>query len=372
MKNTFGTNFCVTISGESHGNGICVIVDGVPSGIPFSNEFIAHHLSLRRPSGAISTARQEKDEFSVISGVFNGYTTGTPICILIPNADTKSKDYSKTKNIPRPGHADYTAHMKYFGFEDHRGGGHFSGRITAGIVAAGAIAMQVLKTHGIYIGTHVKSCGGIFDREFNNNDLKGDIDLLNTLSFPVLDNNCADGMKELITSLKQELDSVGGVTESIVIGMPTGIGEPFFDSLESVISHCVFSVPGIKGIEFGAGFSFANMKGSEANDPFTINDYKITTTTNNNGGINGGISNGMPIVFRCAVKPTPSIMKEQASVNLMSFENTSLTIEGRHDPAIIHRAAHVITAVTAIAILDALEARFGECLIGLDKKVDQI
>lgn len=368
MKNTFGNNFAVTISGESHGGGICVIIDGVPSGIAIDRKIIEDFLTLRRPAGKISTARQETDDFSILSGIFEGHTTGTPICISIPNSDTRSRDYSKTKDLPRPGHADYSGHIKYNGFEDYRGGGHFSGRITSGIVAAGSIAMAVLNKYGIYIGTHVAKCGGISDRKLNEKDLLADINTLNTMSFPVLDENSANSMRELISSIREKLDSIGGITETVVIGVPAGVGEPFFDSLESVISHGLFSVPGIKGVEFGAGFGFADMTGKTANDGFYIDGKDIKTYTNNNGGINGGISNGMPIVFRCAVKPTPSIMSEQSTVNMNTFENAKLTIEGRHDPAIIHRASIVITSVAAIALLDMLETRFGECLAGLERK----
>ena len=367
MKNTFGNNFAVTISGESHGGGICVIIDGVPSGVAVSRDTIAHFLTLRRPAGKISTARQEADDFSVLSGIFEGVTTGTPICIVIPNSDTRSRDYSKIKDLPRPGHADYSGHIKYLGFEDYRGGGHFSGRITSGIVAAGAVALEVLKKYGITLGTHVKKCGGISDREFNAADYCSDIEALNNMTFPVLDDNKADDMKKAIENARNELNSIGGITETAVIGMPSGVGEPFFDSVESMISHCLFSVPGIKGVEFGAGFSFADMMGNEANDQFYSENGRIKTHTNNNGGINGGITNGMPIIFRCAVKPTPSIMREQSTVNMQTLENTSLTIEGRHDPAIIHRASIVITCITAIALLDLLETRFGECLTGLSK-----
>ncbi|MBE6543290.1 MAG: chorismate synthase [Ruminococcaceae bacterium] len=368
MKNTFGNNFAVTISGESHGGGICVIIDGVPSGIAIERSQIEDLLTLRRPAGKISTARQEGDSFTIMSGIFEGYTTGTPICISIPNSDTRSRDYEKTKDLPRPGHADYSGHIKYCGFEDYRGGGHFSGRITAGIVAAGAVAMAVLNKYGIYIGTHVAKCGGVLDRKLNERDLVGDICTLNTMSFPVLDNDSAIAMKDIIASAAKNLDSIGGITETAVVGVPAGVGEPFFDSLEGVISHGLFSVPGIKGVEFGSGFGFANMTGKDANDAFYMDGGVVKTYTNNNGGINGGISNGMPIVFRCAVKPTPSIMREQSTVNMRTKEDAKLTIEGRHDPAIIHRASIVITSVTAIAILDMLETRYGECLECLEGK----
>ncbi len=361
MKNSFGNNFTVTIAGESHGDGITVIIDGVIPGVKIDREVIEHALYLRRPSGEVSTKRQEADDFKILSGIFEGYTTGTPIAIFIPNTNTKSKDYSATRPFPRPGHADYSGHVKYMGFEDYRGGGHFSGRITSGIVAAGAIAGEILKKYGIKCGTHVQSCGGVYDRFLNENDYNSDIDILNKLNFPVLDEEAKDAMKKVIKTASENRDSVGGITETVITGLEAGVGEPWFDSVESMISHAVFSVPGIKGIEFGAGFSFAGMTGSKANDPFFMDGDKIKTKTNNNGGINGGITNGMPILFRCAVKPTPSIYKEQQTVNMLTGEDAAIEIVGRHDPAIIHRASIVITSVTNIAILDLLTTRFGYC-----------
>lgn len=361
MKNSFGNNFTVTLAGESHGEGITVIIDGAAPGIKIDRETIEHALYLRRPSGEVSTKRQEADDFKILSGIFEGFTTGTPITIFIPNANTKSKDYDKTRPFPRPGHADYSGHIKYMGYEDYRGGGHFSGRITSGLVAAGAIAGEILKQYGIKCATHVQSCGGVYDRFLNENDYNSDIDMLNTMNFPVLDEEAREAMKDVIKTAAENLDSVGGITETVVTGLEAGVGEPWFDSVESMISHAIFSVPGIKGIEFGAGFSFAGMTGSRANDPFFMADGKIKTKTNNNGGINGGITNGMPILFRCAVKPTPSIYKQQQTVNMLTSEDATIEIAGRHDPAIIHRAAIVITSVTNIAILDLLTTRFGYC-----------
>ncbi len=358
MKNTFGNNFTVTLFGESHGVGIGAVIDGIAPGIPVDEEYIKLRLSMRRPSGAISTSRREPDEFTIQSGVFEGYTTGTPICIVIPNVSQHSKDYSETRSKARPGHADFTAYCKYHGFEDYRGGGHFSGRITAALVAAGAIAELALKNKGISIGTHIKSCAGVEDRDFL--DLKTDIEALATRDFGVLDMKIAEEMTEKIEKAKQNLDSVGGVLETAVLGMPAGVGEPWFDTVEGVLSHALFSIPAIKGIEFGLGFRFSEQFGSTANDPFGIDEEgNIITTKNSNGGINGGITNGMPIIFKCAVKPTPSIALAQDTVDFIKKENTRLEIKGRHDPCIVHRARIVVESVTAIALYDLLATRYG-------------
>ena len=357
MKNTFGQSVSVTVFGESHGEAIGAIIDGLAPGIRVDTDNIEKKLSLRRPSGKISTSRCEGDEFSIISGVFNGYTTGTPICILIPNKSTKSSDYDTLLDKPRPGHADYTAACKYHGFQDPRGGGHFSGRITAPIVAAAALIEPALKEKGIFVATHISSLCGIADDSFG--DYLKDAEALADKSFPTISDECGRKMREAIEAIASEGDSVGGILESVIYGLPGGLGEPYFDSLESTISHAVFSVPGVKGIEFGLGFGFANLKGSEANDPIRTDGKKIYTKTNNNGGINGGISNGMPITLRTAIKPTPSVFKEQDTVSLSKMQNERLTISGRHDPAIIHRARAVIDATLILAVADALAVRYG-------------
>lgn len=357
MKNTLGQNVAITLFGESHGEAIGAVVDGLAAGIKVDEEFIKSQLSLRRPVGSISTPRVEADEFKILSGVFNGYTTGTPICIVIPNENTKSKDYSEIRSKARPSHADYTAFAKYHGFEDFRGGGHFSGRITAGIVAAGAIAISALKNKGIYIGTHISRCAGIDDVGFG--DYEKDIKSLSDMQFAVLDSSKAEQMQSEILKAKADGDSVGGVLETAVIGMPEGVGEPWFDSIESLLSHALFSIPAVKGVEFGAGFSIADMRGSSANDEMRIENGKVVTKTNNNGGINGGITNGMPITFRCAVKPTPTIGKTQETVDFIKNENTELLAGGRHDPSIIHRARVVVDSITALVLIDILSGRFG-------------
>ena len=357
MKNSFGNNLVVTLFGESHGEYIGAVIDGISPGIRVDFDYIDKKLALRRPQGKISTQRVEKDEYSIISGVYEGYTTGTPFTVIIPNSNKKSGDYKSLAKTPRPSHADYTAECKYHGFSDPRGGGHFSGRITAALVFVGALLGAALEKKGIFIGTHISSLHGIKDRGFIN--YKEDFDLLSATPFPVLDKDSANQMNALIEAAAEKKDSVGGILESAIIGVPAGVGEPWFDTAEGLLSHALFSIPGIKGVEFGLGFGFDGAYGSEANDPFGIANGRVVTKTNNNGGINGGITNGMPIIFRTAVKPTPSIFKEQKSVDLNSLTETSITIEGRHDPAIIHRARSVVDAVSAIVIADMLIGRFG-------------
>ena len=357
MKNTFGNSIALTLFGESHGAQIGAVIDGLAPGIRIDEDFIRAQLDKRRPAGKISTARHEADEFQIVSGVFEGRTTGTPLTILIPNTAQHSKDYSATRSLARPGHADYTAYAKYHGFEDYRGGGHFSGRVTAALVAAGAIMIAALRGKGIVIGTHIASCAGIADRGFD--DVEADIKSLNDLTFAVLDSAKDVQMKAAIEAAAAEGDSVGGVLETAVLGMPAGVGEPWFDTVEGVLSHALFSVPAVKGVQFGDAFGMVNGRGSDYNDTFYISDKEIKTRTNHNGGINGGITNGMPIVFRCAVKPTPSIFKAQETVDFMKGENSVLELKGRHDPAIIHRARVVVDSVTALAIADLLAMRFG-------------
>ncbi len=364
MKNTIGNSVTVTLFGESHGEAIGCVIDGIAPGVSVDEVFIASQMEKRKGINAISTPRREADEVKILSGVFEGKTTGTPICLMIENGDTKSKDYSLTRFIARPGHADYTAECKYHGFQDFRGGGHFSGRLTAPLVAAGAIAISALKNKGIYIGTHIARCGGICDRSFEN--IKEDIELLDSLEMPVL---CEDNRREMLSyieNVRADGDSVGGILSTAVIGMPEGVGEPWFDSVESMLSHALFSIPAVKGVEFGRGFGFSSMRGSDANDPFRVKDGKIVTLTNNNGGVNGGITNGMPITFNLAVKPTPSIYKSQQTVDFEKREDTVLDIKGRHDPAIIHRARVVVDSITALVLCDLLTTRFGTDYLGSD------
>ena len=357
MKNTFGTSVAVTLFGESHGEYIGATLDGLAPGIEIDQAYIANMLTLRRPAGKISTPRQEQDAYKLVSGILNGKTTGTPITILIPNENVKSGDYAAMQTVARPSHADYAADCKYHGFQDSRGGGHFSGRITAALVAAGAICKCALEKKGILIGTHVKKCAGISDREFV--DLTSDIQTLNAMTFAALDKARGEKMQATILAAAAEGDSVGGILETAVIGVPEGVGEPWFDTMEGMLCHMLFSIPAVKGVEFGAGFGIADMRGREANDPFRMEDGRVTTATNNSGGINGGITNGMPIIFRTAIKPTPTIFQLQNTVDFRTRTDVVLEPKGRHDPAIVHRARVVQDAAAAIVLCDALALRFG-------------
>lgn len=363
MKNSFGSSITLTVFGESHGECIGAVLDGMPAGIKVDDGFIRHQLSRRRPSGAVSTSRVEADKYSIVSGVFGGFTTGTPICIIIPNTGSRSADYDLYSHVARPGHADFTAYCKYHGFQDFRGGGHFSGRITAAAVAAGAIVISALGQAGIRVGTHILRLGDVSDRPFC--DISEDISRLSSMNFPVLDAAAAERMTDEVLLAKQDGDSIGGILQTAVTGLPAGVGEPMFDTFEGVLSHALFAVPGIKGVQFGSGFEGCTGRGSSFNDSFCISDGAVRTRTNNSGGINGGITNGMPVVFSCAVRPTPSISKKQETVDFVKKEETTVEITGRHDPAIIHRAAVVVDSITAIAAADLLAQRFGtDHLIG--------
>lgn len=356
MSATFGRNLRMTIFGESHGKGIGLVLDGLPPGTPIEEEFIKEEMARRAPGkNQMSTQRQEKDAFIIESGVFEGKATGTPLCVLIPNSDQHSKDYSLLKDVMRPGHADYAGKVRYKGFNDYRGGGHFSGRLTAPLVFTGAVARTVLAQKGIVVGAHVARIGKITDDLFNPlGEMTERLMALRKFTLPVLDDGKASLMEAEIMAAREQMDSVGGIVEVMAAGMPPGIGDPFFDSLESRLSHALFSVPAVKGIEFGAGFALAARKGSEANDPMTFDKGNVRTTRNNNGGITGGITNGMPVLFRVAIKPTPSIGQPQQTVNVTEGKDTVLEIKGRHDPCIVPRAVPVIEAVTAWVLLDML------------------
>ena len=355
MKNTFGSSISVTVFGESHGDCIGAVLDGLPAGIEIDRGFISSQLEKRRPSGKISTSRAERDEFQIVSGCFNGKTCGTPLTIIIPNENTRSRDYDYGR--ARPGHADYTAFLRYAGSEDYRGGGHFSGRVTAALTAAGAVALHALSAKGIALATHIYECAGVRDRGFEN--YKSDFEKLNNTYFAVLDDNAAQKMQEQIIAAKNDGDSVGGILETVITGMPAGVGDPWFDSAEGMLSHALFSVPAVKGIEFGDGCALAKMRGSTANDPFCIENGRVVTAKNSNGGINGGITNGMPVIVRTAIKPTPTIFKEQQTVNFIKNENTTLAAKGRHDPCIVHRARVVVDSVCALTLADLLASRYG-------------
>lgn len=361
MKNSIGTSVILTLAGESHGEAIVAVLDGFAPGVPVDESFIARQLGKRRPQGPTDTARREPDEFRIISGVFEGHTTGAPITILIPNIDTRSADYAPTHTLARPSHADYSAHVKYDGFEDWRGGGHFSGRITAGIVATGAIAIDALRRKGITVGTHILSCAGVQDTPFDGVDpglTASQAQRAASLDFPVL-SDVREQMEARILEAKADGDSVGGTIQTAVCGLPAGVGEPWFGSLEGVISNALFSIGGIKGVEFGSGFGLADMRGSQANDSFFIKDGEVRTASNRNGGVNGGISNGMPLIFNAVVKPTPSIAKAQQTIDTSSLNEAVLELRGRHDPAIVRRICIVVSSLVAIVLCDMLALRFG-------------
>ncbi len=354
MGANWGHSLRVSIFGESHGKAIGINIDGLPGGVELNLDRIEREMDRRVPGkNSFSTQRKESDTFEILSGFYEGKTTGAPLCIIIRNEDKKSKDYSLLKEVMRPSHSDYPAFVKYHGYNDVRGGGHFSGRITAPIVFAGSVAKEILAKKGIYIGAQIKS---IKDLE---------IESLKCLSREVFEELACKEMaiyndekivevKKLIEEARKDQDSLGGVIECYTIGVPSGIGEPFFDSLESSIAHLAFSVPAVKGIEFGRGFEITTLKGSEANDEYYFKDGEVKTKSNNNGGILGGISNGMPIIFRVAIKPTPSISKKQNSINIRKNENAELIIEGRHDPCIVPRAVVVIESIMALALLDKI------------------
>lgn len=355
MKNTFGQSISLTVFGESHGAGVGVVLDGLCSGLAVNDASIKTALSRRAPSTSTDTARRERDAYQILSGVFNGKTTGTPICIFIPNENTDSKAYEY--GIARPSHADYAAFCKYGGYEDYRGGGHFSGRVTAGIVATGAILKDALKGLGISIGTHILECANVRDNEFN--DIQNEVLSLDCAKFPVLNEDKAKEMIACVEQAKANLDSVGGITQTAIVGLPAGVGEPMFDSVEGMLSHAMFAIGAVKGIEFGKGFELGKMLGSSANDAFVIEDGKVKTSTNNNGGINGGITNGMPVLFNLAIKPTPSIAQKQNTVDFINGKQTEIEIVGRHDPAIVRRICPVVDSVSALVVCDLLAQRYG-------------
>ena len=354
MNNTFGRSAALTIFGESHGVSIGAVLDGLPAGEAIDWDIVRTEMARRAPGrNAMSTARSEADAFEVQSGFFNGYTTGTPLCAVIRNGDHRSKDYDQLRHIMRPGHADYSGKIRYGGYNDFRGGGHFSGRLTAPLVFAGAVASQMLKRRGVAVGAHILQIGSVRDASFNPlGEGEALFASLKQETLPVLDKTKQEVMEREIMAAKGELDSVGGIIECIITGLPAGLGNPFFDSVESALSHMMFSVPAVKGIEFGDGFSLASMRGSRANDAFYYDGAAVKTKTNRNGGINGGITNGMPVIFRIAVKPTPSISRPQETIDTDTQENCTLETKGRHDPCIVQRAVPVIEAAASWAILD--------------------
>lgn len=356
MSSTWGNNIQVSIFGESHGNAIGVSVQGFPAGEAIDMAELSAFLERRKPGkNPLSTPRKEADEPNFISGIQENILTGTPLCAVIVNKNTRSGDYKGFENTPRPGHADYTATMKWQGNADIRGGGHFSGRLTAPLCIAGGIAKQILHRRGIDIGAHIRSVGTTEDSAFPLYPTKVLFDTIAAKDFPVIDDTRGETMKEAILSAKNNNDSIGGTVECAVTGLPVGLGGPMFGGMESHISAAMFGIPAVKGIEFGSGFHGSKCLGSQNNDAFCFDEQgNVATETNHCGGILGGISNGMPLTFRIALKPTPSIGKPQQTVDLEKKEITTIAIEGRHDPCIVHRAVPVVEAVTALAILDIL------------------
>lgn len=352
MSSTYGDNLKLSIFGQSHASAIGMTLDGIPAGLKIDTNQLAQFLERRAPGrNAYSTSRKEADMPQFLCGIQDDYTCGAPICAVIYNTNTRSTDYSNIKDCPRPGHADYTAEIKYGGYQDVAGGGHFSGRLTAPLCIAGGLCKQWLEEMGIEIGAHILNIHGQSDYPFNPmnpqiNDVLKD--------FPVLNNDCKEKMLREIEMARTNGDSVGGIIECAVNGLPVGIGEPMFGGLESKIASIVYGIPAVKCVEFGIGSRAALLFGSECNDPFTMNDGHIETETNNSGGILGGISNGMPLIFRATVKPTPSIAKAQQSISFSQQINTQLSIHGRHDPCIVPRAVPVVEAATAIAIYDLI------------------
>ncbi len=361
QRNSFGSFINITLFGESHGPMVGVVIDGLAPGLIIDKDFISFEMDKRRAVGAISTARQEDDQVEFLSGVYEGHTTGTPLCLVVHNKNTRPSDYDSLYNIPRPGHADFTGRMKYRGYADPRGGGHFSGRLTAPLVAAGAIFRQLLAQQGILLGTHLCSCATLEDALLPEDEpsLRVALTQLNEKRFATLDDDIGMQMQNAIVAAKNGGDSVGGALETAVVGLPAGLGEPFFASVESELSALLFSIPAIKGVEFGLGFGFAYMNGSQANDAFCLREGQIQTTTNFNGGVNGGITNGMPLIVRSVVKPTPSISLAQKSVDFVSGNEVTLQLKGRHDPCILHRARAVADAVVAFGLCDLLCQQYG-------------
>jgi len=350
MGNSLGKLFTITSFGESHGRCVGIIIDGCPAGLSITEADIQSEVNKRKPrAGMGATDRVEEDKVQILSGVFNGMATGAPICLLVWNKDVDSTAYEEARFLPRPGHADYTAFMKYGGFNDFRGGGRFSGRITATFVMAGAVAKKLLNLIGVEVLAHTIEIGGIRAEPKGIDEIKQNVE-----QNPVkcADLKAAEEMVRAIEQAKEEGDSLGGLIEGIALNVPVGLGEPVFDTLDGELAKALFAIPAIKGVEFGSGFSAAGKRGSENNDPFTIRNNKIETVTNNAGGILGGISNGMPIVVRVVVKPTSSIARSQQTVNIKSMESTSLAVKGRHDVCIAPRAVAVVESMMAVILCD--------------------
>ncbi len=354
MSSTYGKSLSLTIFGQSHGAAVGMTLDGIPAGLPVDTEKLQYFLNRRAPGQSqFTTPRKEEDIPQFLSGILDGYTCGAPIAAIIPNRNTRSGDYANLKDCPRPGHADYTAQIKYKGYQDSAGGGHFSGRLTAPLCIAGGLCLQWLEQKGIRIRCHISEIAGIPDGPAILDPVNPDLDAIKE-AFPVVNEDAGEQMKNAITTAFKNSDSVGGIVECFATGLPAGLGDPMFDGMENRIAQIVYGIPAVKGLEFGSGFAVSRLLGSENNDPFTVSEGRILTGTNHAGGILGGITNGMPLIFRVALKPTPSIAKIQQSVSLSKMENTDLKITGRHDPCIVLRAVPVVEAAAAIAIFDAM------------------
>lgn len=355
MSSLFNGGISVSIFGESHGKGIGVVMDNLPAGEDIDLEQIYAFMARRAPrKDGTSTTRSEKDIPEILSGLYNGKTTGTPLCAVIMNSDQHSADYGNISHIARPAHADYTGYLRYNGANDPRGGGHFSGRITAPLVFAGAVCAQILQHLGVTTGAHIVSIKDVNDERFDPVSVTAQqLEAVKARSFPVLSDKAEEEMRSVINSAREAQDSVGGIVECAAVGVPAGIGSPMMEGLENVIAQLVFAVPAVKGIEFGSGFDCTQLFGSENNDPFAMKDGEIVTLTNNHGGILGGISSGMPIIFRAAFKPTPSIARPQSSVDFKMLTEEQLIIKGRHDPCVVHRAVPCIEAAMNIALVSA-------------------
>lgn len=356
MGSVFGNKVKISVFGESHGTAIGVVIDGLPSGERIDMDEVYVQMARRAPGGdKTSTPRKEADKPEILSGMLDGTTTGAPLAAVIYNTNTRSADYGNVMSSPRPGHSDYAAHIRYGGFNDVRGGGHFSGRLTANMVFSGAVIRQILKRRGIDIAAHIYSIGEAYDEPFDPMGLTHElIARLNSEKFAMVDHAREDAIRAQVDKVREKGDSIGGVVECIVQGMPAGIGDPMFGGVENVISAAVFGVPAVKGIEFGSGFAGSHMTGSQNNDEFYYEGDTVKTRTNNHGGILGGITSGMPIIFRAALKPTPSISAEQNTVDLQNKTNTVLSVKGRHDPCVVPRAVSVIEAAAAIAVMNIL------------------
>lgn len=356
MSSTWGEHLKLSIFGESHGTAIGVTLDGLPAGQPIDLAEVALQMARRAPgSDPTATTRKEADVPEILSGLLNGLTTGAPLCATIRNTNTRSGDYKNIDAIPRPSHADFTGNIRYNGFEDARGGGHFSGRLTAPLVFAGSICRQILRSYGIAIGAHIQSIAETQDEKFNPVSVSaGALDALSSVSFPLINPTAEAVMRQAVEDARMAGDSVGGVIECAAAGIPAGLGSPVFGGAENKIASILFGIPALRGIEFGTGFAAACMRGSEHNDPFTVQDGKILTKTNHHGGILGGITSGMPLIVRVACKPTPSISREQQSVDLKSRTPATLVIRGRHDPCIVPRAVPVVESAVAVALLEML------------------